>query len=58
MIVWVNDARTIPFQRRTYLKLFLMGGSLSCLGVYSFLQIIESNGKNRNQARRPSMKFK
>jgi hypothetical protein len=38
------------FAAKTHLKLFLMGGSLPRLGVHSFLQIIESNGENGNQA--------
>ena len=50
----VKAAQAVPFQLRPYLEFFLVGGSLPRLGVYSFLQVIEPNGKNWNQARRPS----
>jgi hypothetical protein len=38
------------FSFKTHLKLFLMGGCLLRLGIHSFLQIVESNSENWNQA--------
>ena len=43
------------FVSKLHLKFFLMGGSLSCLGVHSFLQIIKSNSKDGDQAGRGSI---
>ena len=44
----VKAARTALLQQKSYLKFFLVGSSLSRLGVYSFLQVIEPNGKDWN----------
>lgn len=46
------------FVLNAHLELFLMGGSLPRLGIHSFLQIIESDSKDRDQAGRESMGFK